>query len=302
MKKDFSDGNLIRITNYTSDSDPIVGTPQIVKFSDGGYLIMWKEEKKVVTSNGVDYTASVKAVTVDSEGNLTSKIQNTKLVLSDCQPIVDKYGLVCWYVNDWTSSKLYRIDPLNISSDLIEKEVLSAPKLNSVANSASGITVKWNKVTGADFYRVYRKTSGGSWTKVVDTKDGNVTSYTDTKAAAGTTYTYTVKAFKDGVGGYYDKTGKTICRLTQPKLTSAANGASGITVKWEKVAGATGYYVYRKEGTGSWKRIASTASLSVTDTTAVAGHTYVYTVRAWSKVGSTTVLSSYNTTGSKITR
>ena len=178
---------------------------------------------------------------------------------------------------------------------------LATPTLSSVANSSTGVTVKWGKVSGASGYYVYRKTSGTSWTRITEIKSGNTVSYTDTTAKAGTTYTYTVKAYRGDYTSGYNTTGKTIKRLTNPTLSSAINASTGITVKWSKVTGAGGYYVYRKTSGTSWTRIAeikSGSTVSYTDKTAKAGTTYTYTVKAYS--GSYT--SSYNNTGKTMKR
>ena len=60
------------------------------------------------------------------------------------------------------------------------------------------------------------------------------------------------------------------------------------------------YRVFRKTGTGSWTAIADTTETSFTDTAAVSGTKYSYTVRCVSADGSTYV-SGYNTTGKTVT-
>ena len=83
-------------------------------------------------------------------------------------------------------------------------------------------TIKWSKVSGASGYKVYRKTSGGSW-KLLKTVGASVTSYTDKTPKAGTKYYYTVKAYRTDskltVNGKY-VTNKTI-------TTSKSSGTSG---------------------------------------------------------------------------
>lgn len=67
-------------------------------------------------------------------------------------------------------------------------------------------------------------------------------------------------------------------------MASVTNATAGITVKWNKTAGASGYIVYRKGTSGSWTRIAdvkSGSTTSYTDKTASGGSTYSYTVRAY---------------------
>ncbi len=168
---------------------------------------------------------------------------------------------------------------------------LSAPKITSVTNAATGVTVKWGKVSGATVYYVYRKTTGG-WTKLGSTKS---TSFTDKKAKAGTKYTYTIIAAKSGAkSSYYG--GKAIVRLTVPKLTKLTATSKKNTLTYGKVTGATSYIIYRKTGNGGWQKIATTKNTKYVDTKVKKGTYYTYTVRA---VRGTST-SYYNTKGLKV--
>ena len=176
----------------------------------------------------------------------------------------------------------------------------ATPKLGSVSNTTKGVKVSWDKVAGAEKYRVIRKVSGGSWTKVGETTS---TSFTDTTAKSGTTYIYSVRCVNAAgtvCTSSYNSTGKTIKYLA-PISPTLSNSSSGITVKWSKVAGASGYYVYRKTGSGSYSKIAtikSGSTVSYTDTGVKTknGTTYTYKVCAYN--GST--LGSF--TAKKIVR
>ncbi|MCC8138304.1 MAG: Ig-like domain-containing protein, partial [Clostridiales bacterium] len=119
------------------------------------------------------------------------------------------------------------------------KVTLASCKVSSLTNAANGVTIKWNKVTGATGYYVYRKTSSGSY-KLIKTITGNSTvSYTDTavKSKNCVSYTYKVIAYyKSGSSvtksGY---TAKTIVRLKTPTLSSVKNSSSRkLTVRWKK--------------------------------------------------------------------
>lgn len=168
------------------------------------------------------------------------------------------------------------------------------PTLSKTSNTTKGIKITWKKVTGAKKYRIYRRLSTTSyWTRITDTAS---TSYVDTsvKNASGKTYYYTVEAINGTYSSARNKTGIKLRRLSNPTLVSAKSAKAGITVKWKKVTGCTGYYVYRKTAKTGYKRIAivkGISKLSYLDKSAKKGTTYTYTVRA--RYGST--LSYYNT-------
>lgn len=168
---------------------------------------------------------------------------------------------------------------------------LKAP-VPKASNTTSGVKISWSKISGAKSYIVYRKKNGDkSWTKLGTTSGA---SFTDKTAKNNTTYLYTVKASNGSVYSAYNTSGVKIKFVSAPTLSSASSSKSGITFKWKKVSGATGYYVYRKTGSGSYKKIATVKSgstASYLDKTAKKGTTYTYTVRAYS--GS--YVSSYKT-------
>ena len=71
-----------------------------------------------------------------------------------------------------------------------------------------------------------------------------------------------------------------------------------IQVSWTGTDYADSYNVYRKTGSGNWKKIASgITGVSYKDTKAVTGTTYSYTVRAVSYTWGKAVLSSYDRSG-----
>lgn len=85
----------------------------------------------------------------------------------------------------------------------------------------------------------------------------------------------------------------------QPTASAKVNSYSSVTVSWKEVADANSYYVYRKSGSGGWKRIASVGTLSYIDQTVSGGTTYYYTVRAVSNKWGGSAISGYNRTGAK---
>ena len=82
----------------------------------------------------------------------------------------------------------------------------------------------------------------------------------------------------------------------KPSILSVSNSSLGITLKWSKVSGAQGYYVYRKAGSETkWTKITtvkSNSSVSLLDKKSGNGNKYVYTVRAYKTVLGKTYVSS----------
>ena len=241
------------------------------KFTDAGYGVV-VGEYSVLSYN--KYTKAYERKAGD-----TTFI---KYLLTLC----DKYGYApyVWDAGDWYNRATCSMRWSDIAA-IYDPDYIIPPKtpaLKTPENVTSGINVSWNKVDGAQKYYVYRKTSGTSWSRIAEVASA---SYVDKTAKSGSTYTYTVRAVNKGVAGGYDKNGKSIKRLADTKVTSVTNVTSGITVKWSRVTGAVGYYVYRKTSKGSWSRIAElkgASTLGYTDAKASVGVTYIYTVRPYS--------------------
>jgi len=162
---------------------------------------------------------------------------------------------------------------------------LATPTVKAT-NAAKGVTVSWNKITGAKTYTVYRSVySGGKWSGWTEIKTGVTgTSYTDTTVKSGATVRYTVKAINSNFRSNV-KTGNTTKFLAQPAV-KVAKATNGIKTSWGKITGASGYIVYRRTYTNGkwsgWTAVKTTTAVSFTDTTAKKGVTYQYTVRAYS--------------------
>ena len=188
---------------------------------------------------------------------------------------------------------------------IVEPDAPATPTLVSATADGYNVIFKWNAVSGAAGYRVYRKTGSGAYETVKDITGGTTATFTDEALAKGT-YTYTVQAYVNGtsdkIWGNYNATGKSATvTFGAPVLTSAVASASGITVTWQKVNGATGYRLYRKDGT-NWvtvKTIADANTVSYLAKGLISGQTYTYTVQAYydSTVTGLTQWSDYDETG-----
>ena len=155
----------------------------------------------------------------------------------------------------------------------------------TVSNATNGVKISWNKIAGAKTYTVYKSTySGGKWSGWKAIKTGVTgTTYTDTSVKSNNNVKYTVKAINSSFTSYI-KSSASIKFLATPTV-KAANAAKGVTVTWNKIAGAKTYTVYRSVYSGGkwsgWKAIKTgVTGTSYTDTTVKSGATVKYTVRA----------------------
>ena len=146
--------------------------------------------------------------------------------------------------------------------------------------------IYWSAVDGANRYYVYRSTTkDGTYSFLGSTAKLN---YTDSKADAGTTYYYKVKAgIVNGVKSNSSAAVAITCRCARPSVKiTTSNGSPRLT--WNAVTGAAKYEVYRATSkNGSYTKMFTTSNLSYTNTSAKAGTTYYYKVKAVSKVKNT---------------
>lgn len=180
------------------------------------------------------------------------------------------------------------------SSKGITQKFLAAPVLSDLTfNSAEKSVVKWNAVSGASGYRVYRKIDNASkWTLIATIKNGKTTAYYDSiEKTSGTSYTYTVRAFDSNkMLSSFNSKGTTGIFLSKPVFTVnqlvTSDDSLAMEIKWEAVNGATKYNVYRRIPGESWSVLArGITETSFIDTAPVCGIEYEYTVRAGNDSG-----------------
>ena len=87
---------------------------------------------------------------------------------------------------------------------------IAAPALPTLSNTRNGVRITYTKPAGGVYFRIFRKTGTGKWTKLADT---SYTSVVDITAKNGVRYTYTIRCIsKDGTKYYsgYNTTGRSI--------------------------------------------------------------------------------------------
>lgn len=178
-------------------------------------------------------------------------------------------------------------------------KVLAATMKNTADATGTSIKVSWTKPAGATGYYVYRKTGTGNWSKIATIKTAATTSYTDKKATAK--YSYSVIAYKTVNGKTYTSNRSNIIQASVLKKTASFTVTQkgtkpAVTVKWSKVSNATGYQVYRKNGSnGAWKLVKTTGSTATSYSQDMdLGTTVYFKVRAIRKIDGTTIYAPYS--------
>ena len=176
---------------------------------------------------------------------------------------------------------------------VLDKIEVATPSISKLENTAGGIKLSWNKVSGTYGYRLYRKTSSG-WKRF---KDTTATSYTDSSVTVNKTETYTIRCLDSSgntISGFNSKGWSKKYTPVAPTISKLENTSGGIKLSWNKITGVYGYRVYQKTS-NSWKRIKDTTSTSFTDSAVSANQTKTYTIRCIDKKGNT--ISGFNSKG-----
>ena len=175
---------------------------------------------------------------------------------------------------------------------------IGRPSIAKLENTAEGIKITWNAVTGAEKYKLMVKTDAG-WKTIWNTVKR---SYTWTGAESGKSYTFGICCTtSDGktVTSAYDSTGKTIQYIAQPTINKVANTVNGVAIAWTKVPGAVKYKIVVKTATSGWKTIAYSTGSTYTWTGATSGVTYTFGIRCVTSDGKT-YTSSFDSVGKSI--
>jgi len=176
------------------------------------------------------------------------------------------------------------------------KQTLSAPTVTGGNDAQGRPTLKWNAVSGAAKYEVYRaRSKNGEYIKY-STVTG--TSYTNTSYIEnGNTYYYKVRALKsDGTAGAWSSVVSVTYKqtLSAPAVTGGNDAQGRPTLTWNAVTGAAKYEVYRaRSKDGTYTKYSTTTGTAYTNSSYLtSGATYYYKVRALDANGTAGAWSS----------
>ena len=240
---------------------------------NGGIKVIWDSEENT------NYRLYCK-----TEGKGWTKVCDTKtgvVTHKNLQPN-KTYTYTVRAISSDAKKYLSGYDPVGMSAKYV-----ATPKISKTEVTYDGVKLTWNKVAGAEKYRVYYKDRNG-WTKLADTTgttmlDMNVVSKEFDLSIDDIYYTVRciskdAKSFTSG----YDSKGTPIGDHQDcPEIYSIGAVNNGVEMHW--TGDAPKFRVYIKEN-GSWKRIAETYDNYYVHKGAKSGSN-TYTVRGVSKDG-----------------
>lgn len=172
-------------------------------------------------------------------------------------------------------------------------------------NTSTSIEFKWNKVSGASGYTVYRVdyTTDGKYKKLADLSD-KYTSLRNNGLETGRQYFYKIVAYKDVNGLKLEGKEAIIKTATLPatvtNLKVKSQSTSNINIGWDRVPRATGYVIYRMDSSTNgkyklYKVVNGNNNITFNDTGLKAGRCYYYRVRAYRAINGKNYYGGYPT-------
>ena len=154
---------------------------------------------------------------------------------------------------------------------------IAAPEISKTESVNSGEKLTWNKVKGAEKYRVYFK-NGKKWTRIGDTTS---TSLVHKNVVSGRSYTYTVRCISGNAKSFtsdFNHNGTETTYIGTPQISNIESVNGGVKLSWSSVNGAEMYRVFYK-GRNGWTKLVDTTETACVDSDVLSGNNYTYTVR-----------------------
>ena len=291
----------------------IGGAPYIAKgfskYQNTGYLQKFNVNKNSGNLYNHEYMANVQAASAESVTTYKA-YQNAGILKSSKVFYIPVYNKMPSSPCTMSSSNT------NNTTTTTTTKPTTVKNLKLTGTAATSLSVKWDAVSKASKYyiKITNNTKGTSFSKTVTTNYAKLNNLT-----LGNQYSVKVCAYVSGKWGAYSN--KITAKTAKPKppatSSSALKAPSGLkttvvytaTAKlaWNKVSGASGYYVYKYSG-GKYKKAYTIKGKSTTNCTVKGlspGTKYYYCVAAYnsSKTGSRSSSLSFVTkpNGTKIT-
>lgn len=237
----------VSATSSTSVAYHTLSTPKVTHKETTSSITLTWEKVECATSYTVQWkeNSSSSWTTVDNIRENTYAIQNLKPDTT--------YNVKVTACSNKAGHKNSSTASFNVVTSNLTK--LSTPTVTVMSTTANSISVSWNAVSKASGYRVeWKRSDASSWSSISTT---GVT-YTVNGLSSATSYDVRVKACGDNItysdSDYAPKTGiKTtdVVKLATPVVNASVVDKSSVTLNWNSISKAYGYYVYCKKSADS---------------------------------------------------
>ncbi len=241
------------------------------------------------TYNGKSQTPSV--TVKDSKGNKLSNDKDYTVSYESGRKNPGKYTVKITLKGKYSGSKslYFTIAPKKVG------------KITFGTIKADSFKIAWSKVTGADGYVVYLKNNRtGKYEKYKTLSGGSSVKCTVKGLKSGTGYTVKVKAYKKDDGTIWGVASDAYTYYTAPmtpRLSVTSKNGKAVA-SWTNVAGESGYQLQYSASNSTGFKDVNKYSVNTTKGTKSGlrkGKTYYFRVRAYKKVGSKVIYSSWST-------
>ena len=213
-----------------------------------------------------------------------------------------------------------------VSSNTVTGASKQGIRVGSIKKS---LTVSGNTISGSGGYQIYCGTGTTGYTAAIKSNtitgknkakagiyvnSGKVTIQSNTIKSCSYPVILTTKAYgtiykntlSSNSSNKYKVGSKTCGNLSAPSITIGTKTKNSIRLSWKKNSSAAGYRIYRsKSGSGTYSRITTiskNSTISYTDKGLSKNTTYYYKMRAYRKIGNTTIYSPYSSVKSAKTK
>lgn len=281
--------------NYTPKTEGIY-IARLTAENDSVYWAMQADEQSFTVKSG---SSQIESLAVSGTANIA--VGSTAMSKAVTTPI-DAYGGIVWSTSDTSVATVdvegrvtargcgtavitckSKDDP-SITASYKVAAYLQVPKgFSQTAYTKNTISLTWEKVAGANTYRVYRETADGGYKRLIET---DKTSTVASGLSPATNYRLVIRAFTTVNGkekGSAISGAIRVCTAPESVTNLKQTGASSSAIKlsWSKVSKADGYRVYRKTPNGSWKLVEDTKKTTITEGKFSPGKKNEYLVKAY---------------------
>ena len=298
----------IKVTTTSKSSLPAPTNFKVTRYSDNAIILNWNKSSNVTgyyiyrSTDGKSYSA-IRTLSASATSYSNTSLTSGKKY----------YYMISAYKKTSTGATAISPKSSAVSVTTTSKSSLPAPTNFKITRySDNAIILKWDKVSNATGYYIYRSTDGKSYS-AIKTLSASATSYNNASLTSGKKYYYMISSYNKTSTGAIAISPKSsaisVTTTSKSSLSAPANfkitrySDNAIILKWDKVSNATGYYIYRSTDGKSYSAIKtlSASATSYNNASLTSGKKYYYMISAYKKTSTGTIAISPKSSAINVT-